>query len=77
MVAELVQRLAQDRPLLVVFEDLHWADELTLQAVEQLLELTETEALGIVMLYRSERDLPSWSAGRACPAAIPSPLCRG
>ncbi|MEP6640510.1 MAG: ABC transporter substrate-binding protein [Gaiellales bacterium] len=63
IVAELVERLAQDRPLLVVFEDLHWADEPTLQAVEQLLELTETEALGIVMLYRSERDLPSWALG--------------
>jgi ABC-type transport system substrate-binding protein/class 3 adenylate cyclase len=63
VVSELVQRLSRDRPLLVVFEDLHWADELTLQAVEQLLELTEAEALGIVLLYRSERDLPSWSLG--------------
>ena len=63
VVAELLQRLAADRPLLVVFEDLHWADELTLQAVESLFELTETEALGIVMLYRSERELPSWGIG--------------
>ena len=63
VVSELVQRLSQDRPLLVVFEDLHWADELTLQAVEQLLELTEAEALGIVLLYRSERDLASWALG--------------
>jgi len=63
VVAELVQRLARDRPLLLVFEDLHWADELTLQAVEKLLELTEVEPLGIVMLYRSDRDLPSWSLG--------------
>jgi ABC-type transport system substrate-binding protein/class 3 adenylate cyclase len=63
VVSELVQRLSQDRPLVVVFEDLHWADELTLQAVEQLLELTETEALGIVLLYRSERDLGSWALG--------------
>ena len=36
VVAELLQRLAASRPLLVVFEDLHWADELTLQAVESL-----------------------------------------
>ncbi len=63
VVAELLQRLAADRPLVVVFEDLHWADELTLQAVESLFELTETEALGIVMLYRSERELPSWGMG--------------
>ena len=63
VVAELLQRLAADRPLLVVFEDLHWADELTLQAVESLFALTDTEALGIVMLYRSERELPSWGMG--------------
>jgi ABC-type transport system substrate-binding protein/class 3 adenylate cyclase len=63
VVADLLQRLAAERPLLVVFEDLHWADELTLQAVESLLELTEREALGIVLLYRSERELPSWGVG--------------
>jgi ABC-type transport system substrate-binding protein/class 3 adenylate cyclase len=63
VVADLLTRLAAERPLLVVFEDLHWADELTLQAVESLLELTETQALGIAMLYRSERELPSWGVG--------------
>ncbi len=63
VVADLLTRIAADRPLLVVFEDLHWADELTLQAVESLLELTETEALGIALLYRSERELPSWGVG--------------
>ncbi len=63
VVADLLTRLAAERPLLVVFEDLHWADELTLQAVETLLELTETEALGIALLYRSERELPSWGIG--------------
>ncbi len=63
VVADLLTRLAAERPLLVVFEDLHWADELTLQAVESLLELTETEALGFAMLYRSERELPSWGVG--------------
>jgi ABC-type transport system substrate-binding protein/class 3 adenylate cyclase len=63
VVADLLTRLAAERPLLVVFEDLHWADELTLQAVESLIELTETEALGIALLYRSERELPSWGVG--------------
>jgi ABC-type transport system substrate-binding protein/class 3 adenylate cyclase len=63
VVSELLRRLAAGRPLLVVFEDLHWADELTLQAIESLLELTESDALGIVMLYRSERELPAWGVG--------------
>ncbi len=63
VVAELLRSLAAERPLLVVFEDLHWADEPTLQVVESLLALTETEALGVMMLYRSERELGSWSVG--------------
>jgi len=63
VVAELLQRLAAQRPLLVVFEDLHWADEGSIQAVEGLLELTEREPLGITLIYRSERDLPSWRVG--------------
>jgi ABC-type transport system substrate-binding protein/class 3 adenylate cyclase len=63
VVAELLRSLAADRPLLVVFEDLHWADDPTLQVVESLLELTETEALGVMLLYRSERELASWGVG--------------
>jgi ABC-type transport system substrate-binding protein/class 3 adenylate cyclase len=63
VVGDLLRRLAAERPLLIVFEDLHWADELTLQAVESMLDLTETEALGIALLYRSERELPSWGVG--------------
>jgi ABC-type transport system substrate-binding protein len=61
--ADLLRRLAARRPLLVVFEDLHWADEGTVQAVEGLLELTESEPLGVALIYRSERDLPSWRVG--------------
>ncbi len=63
VVAELLSRLAAERPLLVVFEDMHWADELTLQAVESLLDLTESDPLGVMLLYRSERELPSWGVG--------------
>jgi ABC-type transport system substrate-binding protein/class 3 adenylate cyclase len=63
VVAELLRRIAEERPLLVVFEDLHWADEPTLQVIESLLDLTEAEPLGVLLLYRSERELPSWNVG--------------
>ena len=63
VVAELVCRLARDRPLLLVFEDLHWADEPSLELIESLMELTEQEPLGIVLLYRTDRDRGSWRVG--------------
>jgi ABC-type transport system substrate-binding protein/class 3 adenylate cyclase len=63
VVAELLGRLARERPLLVVLEDLHWADEPTLELIESLFALTESEPLGLVMLYRTDREAPSWRMG--------------
>ncbi len=63
VVAELLRRLARERPLLVVLEDLHWADEPTLELVESLFALTESEPFGLVLLYRSDREARSWRLG--------------
>ena len=42
VVRALLARLAQDGPVVVVLEDLHWADATSLQLVERLLADTET-----------------------------------
>jgi ABC-type transport system substrate-binding protein/class 3 adenylate cyclase len=60
---ELVSRLAEERPLCLVLEDLHWADESTLELLESLLPVTEESAVGLFFLYRSERELGSWRLG--------------
>ena len=57
--------LAQEQPLCLVFEDLHWADESTLALVEELLELADREATVLVLLYRSERDHGAWHSARS------------
>jgi len=41
-VEDLVCALAREQPVLLVFEDLHWADEPTLDLLEDLLGLTES-----------------------------------
>ena len=64
VVAELLCRLARERPLLIVFEDLHWADEPSLELIESLMELTESEPLGLVLLYRTDRERGSWRVGQ-------------
>ncbi|MGH2628341.1 MAG: ATP-binding protein, partial [Anaerolineales bacterium] len=56
----LVERLAQDAPLVVTVEDLHWADPTSLQLAESLLPLTESAAVLFIFTQRLERDHPSW-----------------
>jgi ABC-type transport system substrate-binding protein/class 3 adenylate cyclase len=63
VMAELLCRLSGDLPLCIVLEDLHWADESTLELVEELLRVTEEAAVGLVFLYRTERDRGSWRLG--------------
>jgi ABC-type transport system substrate-binding protein/class 3 adenylate cyclase len=62
-VERLVRSLARERPLCLVVEDLHWADESTFDLLEELLTVTEEEAVGLVLLYRSEREHRSWDLG--------------
>jgi class 3 adenylate cyclase/predicted ATPase len=54
------EALASQRPLIVVLEDLHWADDLSLATVEGIMDLTEDSAVGLVVALRPYRDEPTW-----------------
>jgi len=56
----LVQRTASRQPLVLCFEDLHWADGVSLKLIESLLLDTEHHPVFILMLFRSELDKPVW-----------------
>jgi ABC-type transport system substrate-binding protein/class 3 adenylate cyclase len=58
-VFSLVRALAAERPSCLLLEDLHWADEPTLELVEELLPLTDQEALCLVLMHRADPDQPS------------------
>ena len=60
---ELMCRLAAERSLCLVLEDLHWADDATLELLEGLLSVTEESAVGLLLLYRTEREHASWRLG--------------
>src|SRR5215211_3135364 len=62
-VSDLLVRLADQRPLAVLLEDLHYGDEATLDLLEALLPVTEVASVGLFLLYRSERTLRSWQLG--------------
>ena len=63
VVSELVYKLAEEEPLCLVFEDLHWADEATLELLETLLGITDEAAVALFFLYRPEREHGSWRLG--------------
>jgi ABC-type transport system substrate-binding protein/class 3 adenylate cyclase len=57
---EVITALGREGPVCLVFEDLHWADDSTLELVEELFPATEEEALALLVVHRSEREHASW-----------------
>ncbi|MGB2953088.1 MAG: AAA family ATPase [Gaiellaceae bacterium] len=66
------QRLARDQPLVLVFEDIHWAEESLLDLIEHLASWVRDAPLLIICLARPELlDVkPSWGGGMARATAI-------
>jgi ABC-type oligopeptide transport system substrate-binding subunit/class 3 adenylate cyclase len=54
------QRLAEENPSVLIFEDVHWADPSTLEALERILPLTDHVPLMVLMVMRINRDHGSW-----------------
>jgi ABC-type transport system substrate-binding protein len=63
--------LVRDHPVVVVLDDLHWADEATLELIAELLPVVDEDGLGLVLGYRSERDHPAWRLGGLARQRIP------
>ncbi|HVM14774.1 MAG TPA: AAA family ATPase [Egibacteraceae bacterium] len=53
-VLALLRHHAEDAPLLVVLEDLHWADQTTLQLLLFLVRSIRSDAIGLVLSWRSD-----------------------
>jgi class 3 adenylate cyclase/tetratricopeptide (TPR) repeat protein len=60
------ERMTTTGPVVLVFEDLHWADSGTLDFIDHLLEWSRNVPLYIVTLARPELldKRPTWGAGR-------------
>jgi len=59
-VERLVECAARRRPLVLLCEDLHWADPTSLQLLERVLALADRVPLLIVCLFRPERESGCW-----------------
>ncbi|MFN2148437.1 MAG: ABC transporter substrate-binding protein [Anaerolineales bacterium] len=57
---EYFRRAAGEKATVLIFEDLHWADPSSLEALEKLLPLVEQIPLLLVLLMRVDREHGSW-----------------
>jgi predicted ATPase/class 3 adenylate cyclase/regulation of enolase protein 1 (concanavalin A-like superfamily) len=59
-VQTLVEGAARQQPLVIVCEDLHWADATSLALLERVLALTDRAALLLICVFRPEVEHPCW-----------------
>jgi len=52
--------LAKEGPLVIVFDDLHWADEASLNLLLSLVDLTDTQRLVLICMLRPDNTAASW-----------------
>src|SRR5215218_9153420 len=69
---EWAQRLAQEQPLVLLFEDIHWAEEPLLELIEHLVTWVREAPLLVITLARPELlDIrPGWGGGRVRATSI-------
>jgi len=59
-ICQYFQRMAEKQPTVAIFEDLHWADPSSLEALEELLSVTDRAPFMLLLLSRLEREHGSW-----------------
>ena len=79
-VRKLFEALAEKRPLVVVFEDLHWAEPTLLDMVEYIADWSRGAPIFLVCLARPEllEKRPRWGGGEPTTTMLLEPLdgCR-
>ena len=71
-VRKLFEALAQDRPLVVVFEDVHWAEPTFLAMVEHVADWSRDAPIFLLCLARPEllEMRPSWAGGKLSATSV-------
>jgi DNA-binding SARP family transcriptional activator len=70
--SSLIEAIADDRPLVLVFEDLHWADQALLTFINELLDRVGEVPLLVVCTARPEllAQHPDWGGGKLNTATV-------
>lgn len=70
-VSALLERIAAERPLALVFDDLHWADSASLALLERCLAITDRAPALICLIYRPDRERGCWALGQTAARNYP------
>ncbi|MBN1139761.1 MAG: tetratricopeptide repeat protein [Anaerolineae bacterium] len=70
-VREFCAAAAQQQPLVIALDDLHWADEASLALLEDLLQVTDIAPLMFVLVLRERRDKRCWRLRDQAAASFP------
>jgi len=62
--------LANERPLVIVLDDLHWADEASMQLLVHLAELTGNHAMLFICMLRPDPAAPAWDVVQTVQATL-------
>ena len=57
---KLLETLTKQRSLVLVLEDLHWADPSSVEVLTHLIQMARTHSLLFCLVTRPERDVPGW-----------------
>jgi class 3 adenylate cyclase/tetratricopeptide (TPR) repeat protein len=64
-IVTLIKSLSAEKPTVLVFEDLHWADPASIELLTQLFALTDENPLLLMNTFRPERDSEAWKVKEA------------
>jgi len=67
----LLLHAATERPLVLVLEDLHWADATSAELLERLLSLCDHAPVLFLCLFRPQRECPCWRIKEAAARSYP------
>ncbi len=51
---ELIEKIAEEKPLVIIFEDLHWADQTSVKFLESLYRLAENNPILFINVFRPD-----------------------
>jgi class 3 adenylate cyclase/tetratricopeptide (TPR) repeat protein/ribosomal protein L40E len=72
--SEYFESMAKQTPIILVLEDLHWADPSSLETLTDLIHLTDRVPIAFVLLMRLEPDHGSWDLALSVHKDLPHRL---
>jgi class 3 adenylate cyclase/tetratricopeptide (TPR) repeat protein len=71
-----LEAVARERPLVLVFEDIHWGDEALLDFIEHLIDWSRNVGLLVICTTRPElvQERPGWGDKENATTLVPLPL---